>query len=161
MAARKKKATKKAAKKVAKKAAKKRPKGKANRKKPETLRLRNVQVGFTVNDIHASVKWYTEVMGFVLKEPWMRDGAMVGAEVQAGSVSLYLGQDDWAKGRDRVKGIGVRLYCETAQDLDQIARDIEARGGTLDHPVQTQPWGTRDFGITDPNGFKITVSSTR
>jgi uncharacterized glyoxalase superfamily protein PhnB len=161
MAARKKKATRKAVKKTAKKATKKRPAAPRSRRKPETLRLRAVQVGFTVNDIQRSVKWYTEVMGFVMKEPWMRDGVMQGAEVQAGSVSVYLGQDDFAKGRDRIKGQGVRLYCETAQELDQIARDIESRGGTLDHPPQTQPWGTRDFGITDPDGFKITVASTR
>ena len=159
MAARKKKATKKAVKKSVKKMARKA--GPKDRRQPETLRLRSVQVGFTVNDIQKSVDWYTKILGFVMKEPWMRDGKMMGAEVCAGSVSLYLGQDDFAKGRDRVKGQGVRLYCETAQDLDQVARDIESRGGTLDHPPQTQPWGTRDFGITDPDGFKITVSSAR
>ena len=157
MAARKKKATKKAAKKTAaRKAARKR-----TRRKPETLRLRSLQPGFTVNDIQASIKWYTEVLGFVLKEPWMNNGVMMGGEIRAGSVSLYLGQDDFAKGRDRVKGVGVRLYCDTAQDLDQLARDIEARGGKLDHPPQTQAWGTRDFGITDPDGYKITIATAR
>ena len=158
MAARKKKAAKKTVRKVAKKKAAKR---KRPRHKPETLRLRSVHPGFTVNDIHRSVKWYTEVLGFVLKEPWMMDGKMTGAEVRAGTTSLYLGQDDFKKGRDRVKGVGVRLYCNTAQDLDQLARDIKARGGTLDHDPQTQPWGTRDFGITDPDGYKITIASTR
>ncbi len=168
MAARKKKATKKATKKAVKKTAKKASKPAAksqmrmkDRKKPESLRLRSVQPGFTVNDIQASVRWYTEVLGFTMKEPWMRDGVMTGAEIRAGSCSLYLGQDDWAKGRDRVKGTGVRLYCDTAQDIDQLAKDIESRGGRLDHQPQTQPWGTRDFGITDPDGYKLTIASAR
>lgn len=160
MAARKKKAAKKAVKKPAKKspkaAAKKRP-----RKKPETLRLRRVQPGFTVNDIHRSIAWYTNVLGFVMKEPWMRDGKMMGAEVRAGNVSLYLAQDDFKKGRDRKKGEGVRLYCNTAQDLDGQAATIKSNGGVLDHEPMTQPWGSRDFGITDPDGYKITIATLR
>lgn len=162
MAARKKKAAKKAVKKPAKKkAARKAGPKRTPRKKPETLRLRSVQPGFTVNDIHRSVAWYTNVLGFVMKEPWMRDGAMQGAEIRAGNCSLYLGQDDFAKGRDRVKGVGVRLYCDTAQDLDALADMVKRRGGVLDHDPMTQPWGTRDFGITDPDGYKITIAALR
>jgi uncharacterized glyoxalase superfamily protein PhnB len=165
MAARKKKATKKAARKTAVRAVKKTAKKAASskrikpRRQPETLRLRSIQPGFTVNDIERSVKWYTDVLGFVMKEPWMNEGKMMGAQIRAGASSIYLGQDDFKKGRDRVKGIGVRLYCDTAQDLDKLAEGIKQRGGTLDHEPQTQPWGTRDFGITDPDGYRITISS--
>ena len=160
MAAKKKKAAKKAAKKVVRKSpAKKAASAKRKRKQPETLRLRSVQPGFTVNDIHRSIAWYTNVLGFVVEEPWMREGKLVGAEVRAGSCSIYLGQDDFKKGRDRKKGEGLRLYCNTAQNLDKIADGIKARGGQLDHEVQLQPWGSRDFGITDPDGYKITVAS--
>ena len=49
------------------------------RKQPETLRLRTVQPGFTVNDIHRSIAWYTNVLGFVIEEPWMREGTLVGS----------------------------------------------------------------------------------
>jgi len=158
MAAKKKKSARKAVKKVAKKKAPRRaaPRKKP-RKKPETLRLRSIQPGFTVNDVHRSIAWYTNVLGFVLEEPWNRDGQLVGAELRAGSCSIYLGQDDFAKGKDRVKGLGVRLYCETAQDLDALAATVKARGGQLDHEPVTQPWGSRDFGITDPDGYRITV----
>ena len=160
MAAKKKKAAKKAARKVVRKvAAKKKAAGKKRRKQPESLRLRAIQPGFTVNDIHRTIAWYTNVFGFVMKEPWMREGQLVGAELRAGNCSIYFGQDDFKKGRDRKKGEGVRLYCNTAQGLEALAEGIKARGGQLDHEVQTQPWGTRDFGITDPDGYKITVSS--
>lgn len=160
MAAKKKKAAKKV---VKKKAAKKKtatPRLK-DRRQPETLRLRSIQPGFTVNDLDASIRFYTEVLGFVMQEPWMRDGKMMGCELRAGAASVYLGQDDFAKGRDRVKGAGVRLYCDTAQDVDTLAHAIKTRGGKLDHDPQTQPWGSRDFGITDPDGYKITIASVR
>ena len=118
MAARKKKAAKKAVKKTVKavkKTAKKAGKKLRARRQPETLRIRTIQPGFTVNDIARTVKWYTEVLGFVMVEPWMDNGKMMGAQIRAGSASLFLGQDDFAKGRDRSKGIGVRLYCDTAR----------------------------------------------
>ena len=160
MAAKKKKAAKKAAKKVVRKPAP--GKASASRKKgnqPDTLRIRAFRPGITVNDVHRSITWYTKVLGFVMKEPWMHEGQMMGAELRAGNCSIFLGQDDFKKGRDRKKGEGIRIYCSTAQDLDALAEEIKARGGRLDHEVQTQPWGSRDFGITDPDGFKITIAS--
>ena len=160
MAARKKKAAKKAVKAVKKKAAAKRTPAKKARKQPESLRIRSVQAGFTVDDIQASIDWYTKVLGFTMGEPWMADGRLMGAELRAGSIAIWLGQDDWKKGRDRKKGEGVRLYCNTAQDIDQLAAQIKARGGVLDHDPQTQMWGTRDFGITDPNGYRITIAQS-
>ena len=33
-----------------------------------------------------------------------------------------------------------------------------ARGGMLDQPPTDQPWGMRDFSLTDPDGFKITIA---
>lgn len=162
MAAKKKKAAKKAVQKSpAKKSAGKAAAAKLKaRKKPETLRLRSIQPGFTVNDITRSIAWYTNVLGFVVADPWMQGGKLSGAELRAGAATIFLGQDDFAKGRDRAKGVGVRLYCGTAQDLDAMAQGIKARGGQLDHEPMVQPWGTRDFGITDPDGYKITISST-
>lgn len=160
MAAKKKKAAKKAAKKTVKRKAARKPAAKLKtRHQPETLRLRSIQPGFTVNDVQASIDWYTNVLGFVMADPWKDNGKLVGAQLQAGTASIYIGQDDFAKGRDRVKGVGVRLYCDTAQDLDMLASNIKARGGKLDHDPMTQPWGTRDFGITDPDGYKITIAS--
>jgi uncharacterized glyoxalase superfamily protein PhnB len=79
----------------------------------------------------------------------------------AGHVTFMLGRDDWKKGRDRVKGEGFRLYCETAQDVDRLARQIEARGGTLTQQPRDESWGARVFAVQDPDGFKITISKMR
>jgi uncharacterized glyoxalase superfamily protein PhnB len=70
-----------------------------------------------------------------------------------------LGQDDWKKGRDRVKGEGFRIYCKTAQDVDRLAAQVKARGGKLTQEPRDEPWGTRDFAVVDPDGFKITIGS--
>jgi uncharacterized glyoxalase superfamily protein PhnB len=131
----------------------------AIRKKPESLRLRAVMPTLTVSDIHASIAFYRDVLGFIVVDTIEREGELVGASVRAGTVDILLGQDDFTKGRNRVKGVGSRLYCVTHQDIDEIAAAIKQRGGRLDSEPQDQPWGTRDFAVTDPDGYRLSISS--
>lgn len=158
--------TRKTAKKTANRApARRRPAAKAKRApaRPRAsagrLAISSVSPSFTVNDLEKSLVWYRDVVGFSVGEKWMRDGVMLGAELSAGGVTFMIGQDDWKKGRDRKKGEGFRIYCETRQDIDALARAIESRGGMLDEAPKDQPWGSRDFSLTDPDGFKITIAS--
>ena len=128
-----------------------------DRKQPETLRLRDVTPSLTVNDLQASVAWYRDVLGFTVAEEYQRDGKVMGVRLIAGSATFLLGQDDFAKGRDRQKGLGLRLYCETGQDVDQLAAAIKGRGGKLSQEPTDQPWGARDFAVVDPDGFNISI----
>ena len=129
------------------------------RHKPENLRVRVLSSAFTVNDIHASLAWYRDVIGFTVDETWEHEGQLFGAALKAGRARLVLNQDDWAKGRDRQKGEAMRVYLATVQDVDLLATDIEARGGTLESQPITLPWGMRAFNIVDPDGFKLTITS--
>jgi catechol 2,3-dioxygenase-like lactoylglutathione lyase family enzyme len=125
----------------------------------EKLRLRSIAPSLTVDDLEKSLAFYEGVLGFHVKERWIHEGKLAGVELVAGVVSVYLGQDDWKKGKDRVKGEGFRIYCTTVQDVDALAAQIKSRGGQLLEEPKTQSWGTRDFAVADPDGFKITFSS--
>ncbi len=127
--------------------------------KTSTLNLGGVMPAITVSDLGASIAWYRDVMGFVVAREMEHEGQRVGAILSAGGVQFLLGQDDFAKGRDRQKGLGFRLYCVSEQDIDEVAAGIKARGGTLDQEPTDQPWGARDFSVVDPDGFKISISS--
>ena len=129
------------------------------RQKPETLRLRSIMPSLTVDDLPASLAWYSEVLGFHIAQEMNDQGKLVGASIKAGSVEILLIQDDFGKGRQRKKGEGLRLYCTTGMDLDRLAADIVERGGTLTQPPSDEPWGVRDFAVTDPDGFQISISS--
>ncbi len=156
-----KKKTKKAASKPAPRKTKKASARPAKKRAPSVvagLSLVDVSPGVTVNDIEKSLVWYRDVVGFAEGERWMRDGKLAGAELKAGKSTFMIGQDDWKKGRDRVKGVGFRLYCTTTQDIDALAKKIESRGGKLDQQPTDQPWGMRDIAMTDPDGFKITIA---
>ncbi len=139
---------------------KKRParkaKPRAKRRKPETLRARTVTPSFTVNDLQRSIGWYEGVLGFTIADRWEMGGTLMGVELKAGASRLRIGQDDFAKGRDRQKGVGMRLYLETAQDLDRLAANVTARGGVLAQPPTVQSWGDKTFDVTDPDGFRLT-----
>lgn len=130
------------------------------RKQPETLRLREIMPAITATDLQASVAWYRDILGFTVAEEYKdKEGRVMGVQLKAGAVQLMLGQDDFAKGRDRQKGAALRFFCTTAQDVDQLAAAIKERGGKLAHEPTDQPWGTRDFGVVDPDGFNISIST--
>jgi uncharacterized glyoxalase superfamily protein PhnB len=148
---------------VVKKKAKKAPSRKPRSKKAKAapvkgLSMSSASPSFTVGDIQKSLAWYRDVLGFGVEERWEQDGKLAGVLVRAGDVRFMLGQDDWKKGRDRKKGEGFRVYLETRQDIDALAGKIKAHGGTLDQEPHDEPWGTRDFTLTDPDGFKLTIA---
>ena len=125
-----------------------------------TTRLSSATPILTVNDIQASLIWYRDVLGFELAQEWKtEEGVLMGATLKAGDLGFNITQDDFGKGKERPKGVGFRVYCETDQNVDELASAIKARGGSLDHEPTTQPWGARDFGVTDPDGFKISIAN--
>src|SRR5258706_12858497 len=93
------------------------------------LKLASVAPSLTVNDLGKSLPWYRDVLGFRVTERWERNGVLQGAELGAGDMRFMIGQDDWKKGRNRKKGAGFRLYCETTQNIDTLAAELRPRGG--------------------------------
>ena len=121
------------------------------------LNAKSILAGLTVDDLGKSITFY-EALGFSVTQRWDQDGVLASVML-AGALELGLNQDDWKKGRNRQKGIGTRLNIETTQSIDAIAASVKAAGFALDvEPFDTQ-WKTRQFELTDPSGFKLTVSS--
>src|SRR5688572_9704203 len=130
------------------------------RQQPETLRLRTIMPSFTVNDIERSLAWYRDGLGFFVGERWEDGGKLKGVQLKAGACELGLTQDDFAKGRQREKGVGFRLWCNTTQDVDAIAKRLRAFGGTIVEGPGNQ-WDGYSFTAQDPDGFKLTIMRDR
>jgi uncharacterized glyoxalase superfamily protein PhnB len=135
------------------------PAGRRLRRKPESLRVRAVSPALTVADLQKSLVWYRDVLGFLVEETWEDNGRVSGVSLKAGTSSLMLSQDDWKKGVNRVKGEGIRIYLSTAQNADDVANAIKARGGKLASEPTDTPWGERVFTVVDPDGYKFTIAS--
>ncbi len=122
-----------------------------------SLKATGIAPGFTVNDLQRSIRFY-EGLGFEIEERWESEGVLQGVMLKAGDARIGLSQDDWKKGRNRVKGVGMRLWIGTAQDVDRLAAQARSAGITLDAEPYETSWGSRVFDVTDPDGFKLTIS---
>jgi len=134
------------------------PAAREQRHAPPTLRLRTLTPALTAGDLERSLRFYVDALGFTIDERWEEEGELRGVMLLAGTCHIGLSQDDWAKGRDRTKGIGFRIFAETAQDLDDLAERLREHGVEPDGP-KTEPWGERTLTVTDPDGFKLTLSA--
>lgn len=128
--------------------------------KPEPFVATTLSASLTVAVLQTSLAWYRDVLGFTVVRTFERAGTMFAASLRAGAVPILLTQDDGTKGSDRVKGLGFSLQLTTAQNIDELARGIQERGGTLDSEP-ADGWGARVFRLRDPDGFRLVISSER
>jgi uncharacterized glyoxalase superfamily protein PhnB len=125
----------------------------------EGFQALSLRASLTATDLQKSLAWYHEVVGFAIENRYERNGKLMAVGLRAGDVRILVGQDKGDKGWDRVKGQGFSLMIITARDIDQVAREIRERGGTLDTEPADMPWGARMFRLRDPDGFWLTISS--
>jgi uncharacterized glyoxalase superfamily protein PhnB len=124
----------------------------------EAVQISAIVPTFTVDDLQKSIAFY-EALGFTIGERWEDKGMLLGVMLRAGKSEIVLNQDDWKKGRDRKKGIGVRLSLSTPQSVDEIARRAKSAGITLKSEPQDTEWKSRAFEVIDPSGFLLTIFS--
>ena len=123
-----------------------------------------VQIGaivptLTVDDLQKSITFY-EALGFAIDERWEDKGTLLGVMLRAGATQIGLNQDDWKKGRDRKKGLGVRLSISTKRGhVDELARRARNAGITLTSEPHDTEWKSRAFEVSDPSGFLLTIFS--
>jgi catechol 2,3-dioxygenase-like lactoylglutathione lyase family enzyme len=124
----------------------------------ETLQISSIVPSFTVDDLEKSITFY-EGLGFAVDERWEDNGMLLGVMLRAGKNRIGLSQDDWKKGRDRKKGVGMRTFIATTQQVDEIAARARQAGIKLDSEPHDTEWKSREFEVTDPSGFKLTISN--
>ena len=122
------------------------------------LQLKTLMPSLTVDDLQKSIAFF-EGLGFAVDERWEDGGVLHGVSLRAGETQIGLNQDDWKKGRERQKGVGLRLYMNTTQNIDQVAARAKKDGVALDSEPHDTEWGSRAFDVTEPSGFKLTISS--
>ena len=124
-----------------------------------SLNGRGVMPSLTVNNLQQSLDFFGG-LGFEVEDRWEENGKLLGAMLKAGDARLGLSQDDGKKGLNRVKGVGMRIYIEAADDIDQVAARAKAAGIALTKEPHDTDWGSRAFEVTEPSGFLLTIAST-
>ena len=124
----------------------------------EGVQISSIVPSLTVDDLQKSIAFY-EAFGFTIDERWEDKGTLLGVMLRAGKTEIGLNQDDWKKGRDRKKGIGVRLSISTQGNVDEIAKRARNAGITLKSEPRDTEWKSRAFEVVDPSGFLLTIYS--
>jgi len=125
----------------------------------EAVQISAIVPTLTVDDLQKSISFY-EAFGFAIDERWEDKGRLLGVMMRAGRTQIGLNQDDWKKGRDRKKGIGVRLsITTTAGQVDELAKRAKNAGITLKSEPHDTEWESRAFEVSDPSGYMLTVYS--
>ena len=128
---------------------------------PETLRLRALEPSFTVNDLERRLRFYVDVLGFIVGKRWTDGGVRRGVTLKAGVCELGLLQDDWARVAiaRRVKpcASGALLH-KTSMPWPSGSGGAKAvsRRGHKD-----QSCGERSLSVDDPDGFQLTIYRER
>jgi len=123
----------------------------------DPLDTRAVLLSLTAKDLLQSVAWYRDVLGFTVDNVREHDGKPAAASMRSGTARIFLNQDDGGRGWERVKGEGVSITFDTAQDVDAIAERIKSKGWTLAMEPADMPWGVRMLRVLDPDGYRLGI----
>ena len=103
-----------------------------------------------MKDLQKSLTWYSEVVGFAVEQKFEREGKVRAVALTAGDARIVIGQDDGAKGWDRIKGQGFSLRITTEQNIDEIAKRIKELGGALESEPADMPGRAQSSGCRIP-----------
>jgi uncharacterized glyoxalase superfamily protein PhnB len=105
-------------------------------------------------DVAASLEWWVERCGF---EEVFRDATPpMYAGIRHGGAQLHLsGMSD----KELARTVGDQTMVRIVVDgIETYYAEFQERGGIVhpNGPLQTKPWGTKEFAAIDPNGVCVT-----
>jgi catechol 2,3-dioxygenase-like lactoylglutathione lyase family enzyme len=100
------------------------------------------------SDIQATVKFYTDVLGFQSSWTWGEPPSFGGASW--GAVSLMFNLEPELA--SRIEG---HQHWLDVEDVDSLYEQHRARGATIVSAIEDKPWGKREYTVRDPNGYHL------
>jgi catechol 2,3-dioxygenase-like lactoylglutathione lyase family enzyme len=122
------------------------------------MRIIGVNPQLRTTDLAASIRFYTDKLGFTLE--FQYEDFYAG--IRAGDHVLHLKQiDERDPSVDFVdRGEHLHLYLQT-DDASAAAEALRRNGVTLVRDVHETPWGTREFVIKDDQGHTLYFGENR
>ncbi len=129
----------------------------------------------TSRDVRKSLDFYTKILGFSLEECWPDASHPMWASLSLDRQPLMVGcppQEEMCAAKDltedrrrwwkdlkddfatHASGVGVYLYF-TVPDVDGLHASIIEKGGSPATSPENQFYGLREFGIIDPDGYRL------
>lgn len=120
---------------------------------PDILATRHV---IAVPDLAVTARYWRDVLGFEVQEvgdPGWRFFARGACRVMAGECPDALPPRE----------LGDHSYFAyfVVEGVDELHRDVVAKGAELVKPLRDEPWGMREFGLRTIDGHRIMFGEDR
>jgi uncharacterized glyoxalase superfamily protein PhnB len=95
-----------------------------------------------VADVERAQQHYRDALGFEIG--WLYPGNEIGAVSRDGAGPIFF--------RKRTPPFEPAVHWVFAEDIDASYREFQSSGANIVDPLQTKPWGLRQFTIQDLDG---------
>lgn len=111
----------------------------------------NARFVLAVRDLAISTRYYVDVLGFEL-EPIDADG---WSFLSRDCIRLMIGECPDDRAASELANHSYFAYWNV-EEIDDIYHEFVAKGALLLSSPTDKPWGLREFGLTTPDGHRIT-----
>jgi predicted enzyme related to lactoylglutathione lyase len=94
-----------------------------------------------VVDVERAQQHYRDALGFEIG--WLEPGKEIGAVLRDNATVFF---------RKRTPPFEPAIHWVFAQDIDASYRELTSSGANIVDPLQTKPWGLRQFTVQDLDG---------
>ena len=97
-----------------------------------------------VVDVEQAQQYYRDVLGFEIG--WLYPGKEIGS-VSRGNVAIFF--------RRRQEPFEPAVHWVFAEDIDATYEEFRSLGAKIVEPLDTKPWGLRQFTVEDLDGNRF------
>jgi uncharacterized glyoxalase superfamily protein PhnB len=115
--------------------------------------------GHRYRNAPAAIEWLCTVFGFKEHAVYKNEDGSIGhAELTLGGGMIMLGSgkdDEYGRGfrsPEELGGVETRSVYLVVADADAAYARAVAAGAVITRPLQDTPYGSREFGVKDPEG---------
>ena len=102
-----------------------------------------------------TVGYFERILGF--KQQWIWGDPPVCAGVRAGDALLYICLDPELAGAIQKRQLTPDIYVWVA-DIQSLYEQHRQGGAEIVEDLQIKPWGTRQYTIREPNGYRLKLA---
>ena len=115
-----------------------------------------------VRNMKNTIEFYRKGLGFQLGLVFPSADDLESAEYadlsKDGMVLMFIPARNLGIPAEAKLGTGVNLYMEIDGDIDKYYSELKRRGIRIAVDIKDEPFGIRDFSITDIDGYQLTFN---
>lgn len=113
-----------------------------------TAQMKHLSPILAVTDVAASVRYYTEILGF-------EDGWVWGEPPDHGGVGKNETAFQFTRNLELAATAGGREFWVRVSSIESLFGQHTAAGAEIVWPLEAKPWGVREYAVRDNSGYVL------